>query len=49
VREAYRDNPDHAHETVLSLRKVRRLSRELGIVNPVSQVLWRRLGIWADD
>ena len=49
VREAYGDNPDHARETVVSLRKVRRLSRELGIVNPVSKALWQRLGIWADD
>ncbi len=49
VREAYRDNPDHARATVDSLRKVRRLSRELGIVNPLSKVLWQRLGIWADD
>ncbi len=49
VREAYGDNPEHARETVVSLRKVRRLSRQLGIVNPVSKVLWRRLGIWSDD
>jgi hypothetical protein len=49
VAEAYRDNPDHARETVVSLRKVRRLSRQLGIVNPVSVRLWQRLGIWDED
>ncbi len=49
VREAYGDNPEHARETVVSLRKVRRLSRELGIINPVSRALWQRLGIWSDD
>ena len=49
VREAYRDNPDHARATVESLRKVRRLARELGLVNPVSKRLWQRLGIWDDD
>ena len=49
VREAYRDNPDHARATVESLRKVRRLARELGLVTPVSKRLWQRLGIWDDD
>ena len=49
VAQAYRDNPDHARETVVSLRKVRRLSRQLGIVNPVSVRLWQRLGIWDQD
>ncbi len=49
VGEAYHHNPDHAQATVVSLRKVRRLSRQLGLVNPVSKVLWQRLGIWDDD
>jgi hypothetical protein len=49
VAEAYRDNPDHARATVVSLRKVRRLARQLGLVSPVSEPLWRRLGIWADE
>jgi hypothetical protein len=49
VREAYGDNPEHARETVVSLRKVRHLSRELGIINPLSRALWHRLGIWSDD
>jgi hypothetical protein len=49
VREAYRDNPAHRASTVVSLRKVRRLARELGLINPVSRELWRRFGIWDDD
>jgi len=49
VREAYVDNPGHRAETVVALRKVRRLARELGIVNPVSKLVWKGLGIWDDD
>jgi hypothetical protein len=49
VREAYRDNPDHARATIESLRKVRRLARELRLVTPLSKRLWQRLGIWDDD
>ena len=49
VREAYVDNPDHRAETVVALRKVRRLARELGIVTPVSKPVWKALGIWDDD
>jgi hypothetical protein len=49
VREAYVDNPDHRAETVVALRKVRRLACELGIVTPVSKPVWKALGIWDDD
>jgi len=49
VREAYADNPDHRTETVVALRKIRRLARDLDIVTPVSKLLWKRLGIWSDD
>ena len=49
VREAYVDNPEFRRETVVALRKVRRLARELGIVNPVSRRIWERFGIWDDD
>jgi len=49
VREAYTDNPGHRTETVVALRKVRRLARDLGLVTPVSKRLWKRLGIWSDD
>jgi hypothetical protein len=49
VHEAYRDNPVHRASTIVSLRKVRRLARELGLINPVSRELWRRFGIWDED
>jgi hypothetical protein len=49
LRQAYADNPGHRERTVASLRKVRVLSRELGLVNAVSRRLWQGLGIWADD
>jgi hypothetical protein len=49
VREAYVDNPQHRRDTVVSLRKVRRLARELDIVTPLSKRLWMALGIWDDD
>jgi hypothetical protein len=49
VREAYHDNVAHTQSTVASLRKVRRLARELGLVTPLSKQLWVRLGIWDDD
>lgn len=49
VREAYRDNPDHRRATASSLQKVRRLSGEIGLLNPVSTFLWKRLGIWSAE
>lgn len=49
LRDAYTKNPAHQEKTVASLRKVRRLSRELGIVNPVNKLLWKGLGIWSED
>ncbi|MGZ4709613.1 MAG: AurF N-oxygenase family protein [Acidimicrobiales bacterium] len=49
VRAAYVDDPDHRAQTVVALRKVRRLARELGIVTPVSRPVWKALGIWDDD
>jgi hypothetical protein len=48
IREAFGDNADHAARTRQALRKVRRLSREIGIVNPLSKRLWTALGIWGD-
>jgi hypothetical protein len=48
IREAYTDNPGHAERTREALRKVRRLSDEIGIVNPVTRRIWKALGIWAD-
>lgn len=49
LREAYLDNPVAKQRTCDSVRKVRKLCRELGIVNVVSKQIWKRLGIWADD
>jgi hypothetical protein len=48
IREAYRDNPDHRARTKDALKKVRRLNRELGIVNPATKRIWKALGIWGD-
>ena len=39
----------HAQDTVVALRKVRRLARELGLVNSMVTPLWRVLGVWDDD
>jgi hypothetical protein len=49
VRTVYTDNPEHGARTRDALRKVRRLSRELGIVTPLTRPLWKALGIWDDD
>jgi hypothetical protein len=49
LRQAFGTNPDHRARTRDSLRKVRRLSREIGIVGPVTRRLWSALGIWDDD
>jgi hypothetical protein len=49
VRSAYRDNPAHRESTKDAVRKVRRLAREIGLVDPVSRRLWKAFGIWADD
>ncbi len=49
VRAAYRDNPGHPQHTKDAVRKVRRLAREIGLINPVSRRLWMAFGIWADD
>jgi hypothetical protein len=48
LREAYTDNAEHKVEVAHSLRKVRQLCIELGLVNPVSKRLWMKAGIWAD-
>jgi hypothetical protein len=48
VDEVYRNNPDHAARTRTALRKVRRLSQEIGIVNPLTKPIWKALGIWED-
>jgi hypothetical protein len=46
IVEAYRRNPQHRAAIVQSLRKVRQLCAELGLITPLSLRLWKRLGIW---
>jgi hypothetical protein len=45
---AYDDNPRHRAETLASLRKVRRLCDELGLLTPAYRRLWKVLGLWED-
>ena len=46
VREAYDDNPAARAQVLESLRKVRALLVELGLVTPVTRRLWQARGIW---
>jgi hypothetical protein len=46
IRAAYRDNPQHRERALESMRKVRELLVELGLVPPSARHLWNRLGIW---
>jgi hypothetical protein len=49
VREAYDDNPDWQESAAVALRKVRVLCRDLGLVNPLTERIWKAKRIWADD
>jgi hypothetical protein len=46
LRAAYRANPAAREGVRASLRKVRTLAVELGIVTPASKLLWKAFGIW---
>ena len=46
LAEAYRPDGPAAQEVRDSLRKVRELLDDLGLITPVSLRLWRRFGIW---
>jgi hypothetical protein len=48
LKEAFDDNPQARQEVRDSLRKVRNLAVELGIVTPASKQLWKAFGIWED-
>ncbi|MHB8329296.1 MAG: AurF N-oxygenase family protein [Acidimicrobiales bacterium] len=48
VRAAYRQDPSSRQFVKDSLRKVRELAVELGIVTPLSRRLWKAFGIWDD-
>jgi P-aminobenzoate N-oxygenase AurF len=47
--DAYLHNQRFRDETLASLRKVRRLCSELGILGPAYARLWRILGLWEDQ
>ncbi len=46
LREAFTDNAEHRAAVRLSLRKVRVLAIDLGLVTRVSRPIWRAFGIW---
>lgn len=48
LRAAYKEDPTARQYVVDSLQKVRTLCVDLGIVNPVSKMLWKGFGIWGD-
>jgi hypothetical protein len=47
--EAYKNNAQLQTNTVEAVRKVRRLARELKLMNPLARRIWQRLGIYAED
>jgi hypothetical protein len=49
LAEAYGPGSSARQATRVSLRKVRNLLREVGLVNPISKRLWKTLGIWEDE
>jgi hypothetical protein len=48
LREAYGPGSQNRQDAKDSLRKVRNLLVELGLVTPAAKRLWQRLGIWDD-
>jgi hypothetical protein len=46
IKEAFDDNPEARQFVRDSIRKVRNLCVELGIVTPASKLLWKAFGIW---
>jgi hypothetical protein len=46
LRQAYFDNPEARQFVKDSLRKVRELAVDIGIVTPLSRRIWKRFGIW---
>lgn len=50
IREAYTDNPEFQEGAATALHKVRRLARELGLLEAgFVRRIWKRKNIWADD
>jgi hypothetical protein len=48
LKEAY-GTPESKAEGTKSLRKVRNLCIELGLINRVSKPIWKLMGIWSED
>jgi hypothetical protein len=49
LHEAFRDNPAHHDAVRTSLRKVRDLATDLGLVNALTRPIWKAFGIWSSD
>ncbi|HMC52024.1 MAG TPA: diiron oxygenase [Acidimicrobiales bacterium] len=49
IREAYSRNPAYRAHVRASLRKVRQLAGDLGLVTPMTRPIWRAFGIWEDQ
>ncbi len=49
LNEAFRDNPAHHDAVCTSLRKVRDLATDLGLVNGLTRPIWKAFGIWSND
>jgi hypothetical protein len=49
VRQAYDDNPEWQESAAVALRKVRNLCRDLDLVTPITQPIWKVKRIWSDD
>lgn len=48
LREASRDNTEARAELLESLRKVRTLLDQLGVVTPATRRVWKAFGLWED-
>jgi hypothetical protein len=46
IREAYTDNAAYKARRSQSVRKLRNLCNELGIITPLSRRIWTTMGIW---
>ena len=49
VVEAYITNPTARDDSVQSMAKIRKLCRDLGLMNPLAKRIWKQKKIWADD
>ena len=46
AEEAFDKNERHREQTLTSLRKVRQLIEDLGLLTPSYRRLWKTLGLW---